>query len=99
MEPSLNSREFRIVKIMTMKNFLMKLWTRLVWTHFTRSMKGVSVPDGFILYGNLAAGFFSTSEMLHPNMKVRLRLIRARPNFYMISGNSNVSLGIVDSSV
>ena len=29
-------------------------------------------------------------------MKVRIRLIRARPNFYMISENPNVSLGIVD---
>ena len=32
-------------------------------------------------------------------MKVRLRLIRARPNFYMISGNPNVILGIVDCSL
>ena len=32
-------------------------------------------------------------------MKIRLRLIRARPNFYMISDNPNVSLGIVDRSL
>ena len=32
-------------------------------------------------------------------MKIRLRLIRARPNFYMISDNPNVSLGIVDCSL
>ena len=32
-------------------------------------------------------------------MKVRLRLIRARPSFYMISDNPNVSLGIIDCSV
>ena len=32
-------------------------------------------------------------------MKNRLSLIRARPNFYMISENSNVSLGIVDCSL
>ena len=32
-------------------------------------------------------------------MKVRIRLIRARPNFYMISDNPNVSLGIVDCSL
>ena len=32
-------------------------------------------------------------------MKVRLRLIRARLNFYMISDNPNVSLGIVDCSL
>ena len=43
--------------------------------------------------------FFSTYELLYPNMKLRLRLIRARPNFYMISDNPNVSLGIVDFSL
>ena len=32
-------------------------------------------------------------------MKVKLRLIRARPDFYMISDNPNVSLGIVDCSL
>ena len=32
-------------------------------------------------------------------MKIRLRLIRARPTFYMISDNPNVSLGIVDCSL
>ena len=32
-------------------------------------------------------------------MKVRLRLIRVRPDFYMISDNPNVSLGIVDGSL
>ena len=32
-------------------------------------------------------------------MKIRLRLYRARPNFYMISDNPNVSLGIVDCSL
>ena len=66
---------------------------------FTRRMKMLSRPDGFILYGKLGVDFFSTSELLYPNMNVRLRLIRARPNFYMISDNPNVSLGIVDCSL
>ena len=48
------------------------------------------------MYGKLGIDFFSTSELLYPNMKFRLRLIRARRNFYMISDNPNVSLGIVD---
>ena len=39
-----------------------------------------------------------TSELQYPNMKVTIRLIRARPIFYMISDNPNVSLGIVDCS-
>ena len=65
----------------------------------TRRMKMLSRPDGFMLYGKLGVDFFSTSELLYPNMKIRLRLIRARPNFYMISDNPNVSLGIVDCSL
>ena len=66
---------------------------------FTRRMKMLSRPDGFMFYGKLGVDFFSTSELLYPNMKIRLRLIRARPNFYMISDNPNVSLGIVDCSL
>ena len=62
---------------------------------FTRRMKLLSRPDGFMSYGKLGIDFFSTSELLYPNMKTRLRLSRPRPNFYMISDNPNVSLGIV----
>ena len=66
---------------------------------FTRRMKLLKRPNGFILYGNLGIDFLSTSDWLYPNMKTRLRLIGARPNFYMISDNPNVSLGIVDCSL
>ena len=66
---------------------------------FTRRMKLLSRPDGFMLYGKLRIDFFSTSELLYPNMKNRLRLIRATPNFNMISDNPNISLGIVDCSL
>ena len=59
----------------------------------------LSRPDGFMLYGNLRIDFSSTSELLYPNVKVRLRIIRARINFYMSSDNPNVSLGIVDCSL
>ena len=52
-----------------------------------------------MLYGKLGVESFSTSELLYPNMKIRLRLITARPDFYMISHNPNVSLGIVDCSL
>ena len=61
-----------------------------------RRMKMLSRPDGFMLYGKLGVDFFSTSELLYPNMEVRLRLIRARPNFYMINDNPIVSHGIVN---
>ena len=66
---------------------------------FTGRMKLLSRPDGFMLYGKLEIEFFSTSELLYPNMKYRLRLVRTRPNFYMIGVNPNVSLGLVDCSL
>ena len=66
---------------------------------FTKRMKLLSRPDGFMLYGKLGTDFFSTSELLYPNMKNRLQLIRAMPNFYIISDNPNVSLGIADCSL
>ena len=59
----------------------------------------LSRPDGFMFYGKLGVDFFSTSELLYPKMKIRLRLIRARPSFYVISDNPNVSLGIVGCSL
>ena len=59
----------------------------------------LSRPDGFKLYRKLGVDISSTSELLYPNMKVRQRLIRARPSFYMISDNPNVNLGIVDCSL
>ena len=68
-------------------------------TFFTRRMKMLSRPNGFMLYGKLGVDLFSTSELLYPNMKIRLRLIRARPKFYMISDIPNVSLGIVYCSL
>ena len=68
-------------------------------TFSTRRMKLYSRLDGFMLYGKLGIDFPTTSELLYPNMKVRIRLIRARPNIYMISENPNVSLGIVDCSL
>ena len=62
-------------------------------------MKLLSRPDGFMLYGKLGIDFFSTSELLYPNMKIRLCVTRDRPNCYMIRDNPNVSLEIVDCSL
>ena len=66
---------------------------------FTRRMKMLSRPDGLMLYGKMGVDFFSTSELLYPNMKLRLQPIRARPYFYTISDNPNVSLGVFDCSL
>ena len=66
---------------------------------FTNRMKLYSRPDGFMLYGKLGTDFLTTSAQLYPNLKIRIRLFRARPNFYMIRENPNVSLGFVDCSL
>ena len=66
---------------------------------FTGRMKLYSRPDSFMLYGKLCNDFCTTSDLLYPNTKVRIGLIRARSNFYMISENPNVSLGFLDCSL
>ena len=66
---------------------------------FTVKMKLYSRPDAFMLYGKLGIDFLTILELVYPNMKVRIRLIRTRPDFYMISEKPNVSLGIVDCSL
>ena len=66
---------------------------------FIRRMKLYIRPDVSMLYGKLGIGFRTTSELLYPNMKVPIQLIRARPIFYKISENPNVSLGFVDCSL
>ena len=65
-------------------------------TFFTRRLRMLTSPDCFMLYGKVGVDSFSTSDLLYPRIKVKLRLIRARPNFCRISDNLNVSLGIVD---
>ena len=59
----------------------------------------LSKTDGSMVFGKRGIDFFSSSELLYSNMKVRLRLIRARPNFFMISDNHEVGIGIVDCSL
>ena len=58
----------------------------------------LSIPDGFMLYIELEFDFLSPSEMLNPFLKVKQRLIRARPNFNMITDNPNVDMRTVDCS-
>ena len=96
-EPYLNTMGCCTAKVTTMKYFQSRLQEHICPNpFFTRRMKMLCRPDGFTLYRKLAVDFFSSADFLYPNMKVRLRLIRAGPNFCMISDNPNVSLGIVD---
>ena len=85
-----------IMKMMNPEEFLEAPLPELF---FTRRMNILSWTDGFMLYAKLCVDFFSTSDLLYPNMKIRLRLIRARPNFYMITDNPNFGLGTVDCSL
>ena len=98
MEPSLSTGELCTAKVMTMKNVPMRLWTLPCPPFSTRKMKMLSRPDVLcnVLNWRLT---FSTSELLYPQMKNRLRVIRARPYFFLISDNPNVTLGIVDCSL
>ena len=66
---------------------------------FTRRTKFYSRPDVFMLYGKRGIGCLKNLELLYPNMKVRISLFRARPNFGKIGENPNVSLGILDCSL
>ena len=47
---------------------------------FTKIMKMLTRHNGFLSYGRLGDDFFSTSDFSNPEMKIRLRLIRLRPN-------------------
>ena len=51
-----------------------------------------------MLYGKLSINVLKIWELLYPNMKVRIRILRAQPKFYMKSENPNVGLGIVNCS-
>ena len=62
-------------------------------------MKLFGIPYNFMFSGKLRVDFFSTSELLFPFRNIKLRLIRARPYFDMISDNPDFSLGIVECSI
>ena len=67
--------------------------------NFTRKLKMLSRPDGFMLYGKLGVDFFLNSDFLCTNMKVRLQLFKTRPKFYLISDNATLVLEMFDRSV
>ena len=96
-EPSLSTREFWFAECITMIDLTMRLCT--IFSFPTKGMKVHNRTNGFLLYGKLGVDFFSTSALLNPIMKNRLRLLRARSTFYMISDNPNVSFGIVHFSL
>ena len=83
-EPFLNKGEFCTARVTNMKHFQMKLWKRLcLQLSFTMRLKMLSRQDPLASCCMVAWGvdFFPTSELLYPNMKIRLQVIRVRPTF------------------
>ena len=66
---------------------------------FTDRANSLGTGITFSLYGRLAIDLFTCEKFLPPNTKVRIKLIRARPNFCMLSDNPNVSLKLFDCSL
>ena len=66
---------------------------------FTDRTKSLGTGITFSLYGRLAINLFAGEKLLLPNTKVRIKITRARPYFYMQSDNPNVSLKIGDCSL
>ena len=98
--PSLNTGEFCSGRVTIMKNFFKILWKRLCLKFYQqRRMKWLCIPDGSRLFGIVGVDFFSTSDLPNPNMSLRLRLIRARPNFNKVSDDPNISLETVKFSL
>ena len=53
----------------------------------------------FSFYERLAIDLFTGEKLLLPYTKIRIKLSRASPNFYMLSDNPNVSLNTVVCSL
>ena len=98
--PSLKTRMFCTARCSIKKSFFMKTNKEpLSEWFFTRRIKMLNRPNGFMLYAKLGVDFCSTPDLRHPNMKIRRGLIRTRPNFSMICDNPKVGIRIVDCSI
>ena len=96
----LSKREFCMAKGMTMKHSLMLLWRHRCLIHFLQEEWKCLVD--LMASCCMLNWVFTFSPPLkpiaYPVTKIRLWIIRARPNFYIISDNPNVSLGSVGYS-
>ena len=70
-----------------------------VWTVFHKENEKSHQTWQLYIVRHLGVEFFSTSEKLCPEVKIRLRLIGATPDFYMFRDNPNVCLGFVACSI
>ena len=63
---------------------------------FTDRTNSLGTGIVFSLYGRLAIDLFTCEKLIIPKTKIRIKLTRATPNFYMLSDKSSVSLKNVD---
>ena len=63
---------------------------------FTDRANSLGSGITFSLYCRLAIDLFTSEKISLPKTKVRFKLTRARPNFYMLSDNPNYRLKIDD---
>ena len=66
---------------------------------FTDRANSLGLEIFFSLYGRLAIDLFTCEKLLLPYAKVRFKVIRARPNLYMLSDNPIFNLKTVDCSL
>ena len=66
---------------------------------YARRVRMINEPNGFSLYGKLGIDFFTTAGLLYPGTKVRMRMIKANPSFFMLSENPHVDLKIVNCAL
>ena len=62
---------------------------------FTDRANALGSGITFSLFRRLANNLFTCEKLLLPNTKVRIKLIRARPNFYLLSDELDVSLKLL----
>ena len=95
-----NSSAVSNKRIFSCHGYSFEEFTDAFYMHpFTDRANSLGSGISFSLYGRLAIDLFTCKKLLLPNTKVRIKLIRARPNFYMLSDNPNVSLKIVGCSL
>ena len=78
---------------------VLKIFLKHLKCIFTDRAKSLGTVITLSLYGRLGIDLFTCEKLLLPNTKFRIKLIRARPNFYLLSHNPNVSLKDVDCSL
>ena len=65
---------------------------------FTERASSLGPGKTFLLVGRQVIDLFTCEKLLLPKTKIRIKLIRARPNLYMLSDNPNLCLKNVDCS-